>query len=140
MVAAAFGIGIGVGGATKTTSQNTTANPVTTATAAQTQAGPGTVPTTQVAVPAPTTPTQAAPPPPPTVEDGTWTVGTDLPAGKYRTTANVDPSCYWAILKSGTNGDQIIANDIPGGGRPTVTLKAGEDFKTQDCGTWLKIG
>ena len=76
----------------------------------------------------------------PTIDDGTWTVGIDFAAGKYRTTATVGSSCYWGIYKSGTNGDEIIANDIPGGGRPTVTLKAGQDFKTQRCGTWEKIG
>ena len=74
-----------------------------------------------------------------TIEDGTWTVGVDLKAGKYRVTANVSSDCYWAIYKSGTNGENIIANDIPGGGRPTVTLKVGQDFNTSNCGTWKKI-
>jgi len=73
------------------------------------------------------------------IEDGVWTVGTDLPAGRYRATANVSSGCYWSITKSGTNGETIIANDIPGGGRPSVTLKAGQDFTSQECGTWAKI-
>ena len=85
-------------------------------------------------------PTSPPPPAAPTVQDGTWTVGLDFPAGKYRATAVVDPDCYWAITKSGTNGEEIIANDIPGGGRPTVTLKAGQDFQSQRCGTWAKVG
>jgi hypothetical protein len=88
----------------------------------------------------PAAPTTPPPPVVPTVDDGTWTVGTDLPAGKYRTKANVGSDCYWAILKSGTNGADIVSNDIPGGGRPTVTLSAGQDFKTSRCGTWEKIG
>jgi len=72
------------------------------------------------------------------ITDGAWTIGVDFPAGKYRTTSPVDPNCYWEIDKSGTNGGTIINNDIPGGGRPTVTLKAGQDFRTRDCGTWTK--
>jgi hypothetical protein len=89
-------------------------------------------------------PPQAAPktsppkPPPPTIEDGIWTVGADMPAGRYRVTANVSSGCYWAITKTGSNGDDIISNDLPSGGRPTVTLKAGQDFTSQDCGTWAK--
>ena len=62
--------------------------------------------------------------------------GVDIAPGTYRSTADVGSRCYWAILASGTNGDDIIANDIPGGGRPTVTLAEGQDFETKRCGTW----
>lgn len=89
--------------------------------------------------PPPTTIPAPAAPAAPSVDDGTWTVGIDLPAGTYRTTAVVSSDCYWGIYKSGTNGNDIIANDIPGGGRPTVTVKAGQDFRTARCGTWVKI-
>ncbi|MFI7494450.1 hypothetical protein ACH9D2_06990 [Kocuria sp. M4R2S49] len=71
-----------------------------------------------------------------TIREGTWTVGVDIAPGTYRSTDDVGSSCYWAILTSGTNGDDIIANDIPGGGRPTVTLAEGQDFETKRCGTW----
>ena len=73
-----------------------------------------------------------------TVGDGTWTVGVDIAAGTYRTTDTVGSTCYWGIYTSGTNGDDIIANDIPGGGRPTVTLSKGQDFNSTRCGTWTK--
>ncbi|MCG2621411.1 hypothetical protein LVY72_05710 [Arthrobacter sp. I2-34] len=73
-----------------------------------------------------------------TIHEGTWTVGVDIAAGTYRTTDAVDSDCYWGIYTSGTNGDDIIANDIPGGGRPTVTLSKGQDFNTTRCGTWTK--
>lgn len=73
-----------------------------------------------------------------TVSDGTWSVGTDIEAGTYRATANVDSTCYWGIYAGGSNGEDIIQNDLPGGGRPSVTLAAGQDFKTQRCGTWEK--
>jgi len=90
---------------------------------------------------------KAAPPPPPStapavpsIEDGTWTVGVDMPAGTYRTTTNVSADCYWKISKTGSNGDDIIKNDFPGGGRPQVTLKVGQDFQSERCGTWHKVG
>ncbi|EMY35812.1 hypothetical protein D477_002441 [Arthrobacter crystallopoietes BAB-32] len=73
-----------------------------------------------------------------TIREGTWTVGVDIAAGTYRTTDSVGSTCYWGIYTSGTNGDDIIANDIPGGGRPTVTLSKGQDFNTTRCGTWEK--
>jgi hypothetical protein len=71
-----------------------------------------------------------------TIHEGTWTVGVDIAAGTYRTTEAVGSTCYWGIYRSGTNGDDIIQNDIPGGGRPTVTLSKGQDFNTTRCGTW----
>ena len=73
-----------------------------------------------------------------TIADGTWVVGVDIEPGVYRTKSGVGSSCYWAILTTGTNGDDIIANDIPGGGFPTVTLAAGQDFKSSRCGSWAK--
>lgn len=86
--------------------------------------------------------TDPAPPTPeakPTIEEGVWTVGVDVPPGTYRVTAPVDDGCYWAITKSGSNGENIIANDIVSGGRPTVTLKKGQDFESARCGTWEKV-
>jgi hypothetical protein len=65
-------------------------------------------------------------------------VGTDVQPGHYRTTAAVSGGCYWMITKSGTNGSDIIQNGLPTGGYPTVTLSAGQDFTTQDCGSWVK--
>lgn len=73
-----------------------------------------------------------------TVSDGTWTVGEDIKPGTYRATSDVGSTCYWGIYKSGSNGDNIIANDIPGGGRPTVKLSKGQDFNSTRCGTWQK--
>lgn len=73
-----------------------------------------------------------------TVSDGTWTVGADIEPGTYRATAAVGSTCYWGIYVSGTNGSDIVENDLPGGGRPSVTLAAGQDFTTQRCGSWEK--
>ncbi|WP_251045760.1 hypothetical protein [Arthrobacter sp. ISL-5] len=73
-----------------------------------------------------------------TVSDGTWTVAKDITAGTYRATADVGSSCYWGIYETGSNGGNIIENDLPGGGRPSVALSAGQDFKSSRCGTWQK--
>lgn len=72
------------------------------------------------------------------VENGVWTVGTDIKAGTYRTKEPVGSDCYWAVLKTGTNGSDIVNNGIPGGGRPTVSVKKGQDFESTRCGTWVK--
>ncbi|MDK1326626.1 hypothetical protein [Arthrobacter sp. zg-Y1143] len=73
-----------------------------------------------------------------TITDGTWTVGKTVAAGTYTTTTDVGSSCYWGIYRSGSNGDDIIENDIPGGGRPSVTISEGQDFKSSRCGKWEK--
>ncbi|MCC3272372.1 hypothetical protein MUK71_14460 [Arthrobacter zhangbolii] len=73
-----------------------------------------------------------------TITDGTWTVGKSISAGTYTTTTDVGSSCYWGIYRSGSNGDDIIENDIPGGGRPSVTISEGQDFKSSRCGKWEK--
>jgi hypothetical protein len=102
------------------------------------------VSTFRVLVPGPTqfvTVTVTPPPPQPsaTVEDGTWTVGLDIKPGKYRTVGTVS-DCYWSITKDGSNGDDIVANDIVTGGRPSVTVKSGQIFTSDRCGPWQKVG
>jgi hypothetical protein len=73
------------------------------------------------------------------VGDGVWLVGTDIPPGTYRI-AQTLPSgstCYWSV---GAPGAQLPdKNDIVTGGRATVTLVKGKEFKSQDCGDWLKV-
>ncbi|WP_448073850.1 hypothetical protein [Georgenia yuyongxinii] len=71
------------------------------------------------------------------IGNGIWTVGVDIEPGTYRTAEAVTSMCYWAILVTGTNGDDIIINDLPDGGFPTVTLSEGQDFDNS-CGVWSK--
>lgn len=71
------------------------------------------------------------------IREGTWTVGRDIKPGTYVVESPVVGSCYWGIYRSGTNGDEILQNDFIMGGRPSVTLKEGQDFTTQGCGTWV---
>lgn len=73
-----------------------------------------------------------------TIGDGTWTVGKDIEAGTYRAAADVGSTCYWGIYATGSNGSNIIDNDLPGGGRPSVALSGGQDFKSSRCGKWEK--
>jgi hypothetical protein len=83
----------------------------------------------------------AAPPPPPpaaTIATGTWTVGEDFPAGTYKTTG-AGEDCYWKISKGGSNGSDIIENHV-GGGNLRVTLKASQEFTSERCGLWTKVG
>lgn len=72
------------------------------------------------------------------VGEGTWTVGKDIAPGSYRTSTAISSECYWKITKTGTNGSDIIENDIPTGGFPSVTLSVGQDFTNQGCGTFVK--
>ncbi|KQS66112.1 hypothetical protein [Modestobacter sp. Leaf380] len=72
------------------------------------------------------------------VGNGTWTVGTDMQAGTYRTSAAVTSGqCYWSITVTGSNGGDIIENDIVTGGFPTVTVSEGQTFESNRCGTFV---
>ncbi|MDP9390110.1 MAG: hypothetical protein M3P89_01690 [Actinomycetota bacterium] len=72
------------------------------------------------------------------IGEGIWTVGVDVEPGTYRTAQPITGYCYWAIHRSGTNGSDIIDNDGPTGGVPTVNLSAGQDFENSGCGTFVK--
>jgi hypothetical protein len=72
------------------------------------------------------------------ITQGIWTVGVDIEPGTYRTAEPVIGDCYWGVYTSGTNGSDIVDNDIPSGGFPTVTLSVGQDFENNGCGTFVK--
>ncbi|WP_147251474.1 hypothetical protein [Blastococcus sp. TBT05-19] len=72
------------------------------------------------------------------ITNGIWTVGVDVEPGTYRVSQPLTGYCYWAIYRTGSNGDDIIENDGPEGGFPTVTLSAGQDFENSGCGTFVK--
>jgi hypothetical protein len=73
-----------------------------------------------------------------TIGEGDWAVGVDVQPGTYRTTEAVSGDCSWEI-NSDANGDNIVANDIVTGGRPTVTLQTGQYFSSSRCGDWRKV-
>jgi hypothetical protein len=72
------------------------------------------------------------------IGEGVWTVGVDVEPGTYRVAEPLAGECYWKITASGTNGADIVENDIPTGGRPTVTLRKGQDFTNNGCGTFVR--
>jgi hypothetical protein len=121
-------------------------SPTPTATATPNRT-PVTKPTTVKAKPPRTTP----PPPgtgqipegtsgrPTILGDDVVHAGEDVPAATYRAVKPVDPDgyCYWQ-KSSDAEGQHIISNGNPTGGRPAVTLKAGQWFTSQGCPDWLR--
>jgi hypothetical protein len=67
-------------------------------------------------------------------EDGVYEVGRDIEPGTYR--APGSSGCYWARQSSPDETD-IISNHY-GAGQVVATLNAGEFFRTDGCGTWVK--
>jgi hypothetical protein len=68
-----------------------------------------------------------------TFGDGTYLVGTDIPAGSYL--APGGDMCYWERATPGGGIDNIIENYI-GSGQVRATTYDGELFNTQGCGEW----
>jgi hypothetical protein len=66
---------------------------------------------------------------------GTFIVGVDIAAGRYRNSGG--DLCYWERL-SDFSGEGIITNDLTDG--PTImTIKASDKgFSSTDCGTWTR--
>jgi hypothetical protein len=75
-----------------------------------------------------------------TLVDGrVYTVGTTMQAGTYQATSN-STRCYWKITTSGSNYEDIVQNDLGTQGVLNVTVDAGQDFQSSNCGNWTKIG
>ncbi len=70
--------------------------------------------------------------------DGTYIVGKDIRAGKWRATGG--EFCYWARLKNfGGTLSGILANDNVLGGRTVVTIRSTDKgFTAKGCGTWTR--
>jgi hypothetical protein len=75
-----------------------------------------------------------------TVGEGVWQVGVDVQPGRYRlaVSPSKDDNCYWLISRDDA-GEDIVSNGLPTGGHPQVTLKKGQYFTTQDCGSWTLL-
>jgi hypothetical protein len=76
--------------------------------------------------------------------DGTFTVGSQVKPGTYRTVVPNDSfDCYYERLKDASGSfDAIIANNNGSpGSQQIVEIKATDKFfKTDGCGTWTKVG
>ncbi|MGD1253672.1 hypothetical protein ACKUT9_05430 [Mycobacterium seoulense] len=65
--------------------------------------------------------------------DGTYLVGVDVLAGKYRNAGGA--MCYWARLRSLDPGDVIESRKTAG--PQSISIQASDTaFLTRDCGTW----
>jgi hypothetical protein len=129
-----IGLLIGAAGGGDST-DSTTATPGTTATVTATvtaSAEPASAPTVTK-----TTTVKVTPVPKAEITEGVWVVGTDIKAGTYRTIEAVSDGCYWEIDRK-PGSDDIVQNDNPTGGRPTVNLRDGQQFITNDCGDWAR--
>jgi hypothetical protein len=79
------------------------------------------------------------PSPPASFGEGTFAIGSEMPAGTW--TATFTTSCYWSRLSSfdGTL-DSIIANANPTGSAVVTILPTDVGFLSSRCGIWTKIG
>jgi hypothetical protein len=122
----------------------TTSSPAPTSQAAPPVILPPTAAETPLPAPLPTLPpvVQPAPVAGPLTSfgSGTYEVGVDIKAGKYKGTVDDGSSGYWARLKA-TDGtlDSIIANDLVTGHQTTVTIKKTDAaFETNGI-TWTLV-
>jgi hypothetical protein len=71
-----------------------------------------------------------------TFGSGTHVLGSSLPAGTYRTRANVS-GCYWERL-SGFSGQlsDIIANNFSNSHQVVAIAPTDAGFNSEGCGTW----
>jgi hypothetical protein len=135
-------VALGIGGAVGSSGDGTTtAGPATTTTVTATATATKTVleesePTEEPTTQAPKPTKKAAPSIATTMEDGTYEIGVDAKAGRYKTIA--EDGCYWERDKDDSGEfDSIIANDnVSDGARASVTVKKGEFFQSEGCGTW----
>jgi hypothetical protein len=77
-----------------------------------------------------------------TMNEGTYEIGVDAKPGRYKTqVSESSPGCYWARMKDDSGGlNSIIANDnVNPGARVSITVKQGEFFKSDGCGTWTMV-
>jgi hypothetical protein len=70
-----------------------------------------------------------------TISDGIYEVGVDVKAGQYKTNVPEGAICYWDRSRD-DKGDYELKE---GPARLSVTIKKGESFETEDCGTWKRV-
>lgn len=73
--------------------------------------------------------------------DRSWKVGKDVAPGRYQLTVARDGTtlCYYSVMVGESYVDYgLVDGSGSDHGRPTITLKRGQDFTTSDCGTWTK--
>lgn len=79
------------------------------------------------------------PKPPSSFGDGTFAIGSEMPAGTW--TATFSTMCYWSRVSSFDGElDSILANGNPQGSAVVTILSTDAGFITHRCGTWTKVG
>ena len=128
----AFVIGVGIGYTDNTSAQDAVANsqPTTTST---------TTPKTTTNTPRPKAVAEKPKAAEVTVDgNGTYEVGKDIKAGKYKSTDN-SSICYWARLRSLDDEMDIKANHFGGGDLTVIVRSTDKGFKTSNCNTWTLV-
>ncbi len=92
--------------------------------------------------PSPSKPKAVSPAAPEGVTDGKYLVGTDIPAGTYRTLGVAPGSatqlCIWDLSKNDSADYNAFIDSRSGTGPDRVTLKAGQFFGTDGCKPWIR--
>jgi hypothetical protein len=111
----------------------TTAEPNPTVTVSQT------VTEITEAKPASKAPSPTEPEPKSTISDGVHEVGVDVKAGQYKTSVPEGEFCYWERSRGEDDISDSTSSYKEGPARLSVTIKKGESFETEDCGTWKRV-
>lgn len=104
--------------------------------AASTSASSSPAPSPAAASSSPAKPTKGVPKPPEAIllSDGVYTVGEDIPAGRYKVDERADDTCYWSLTRRGDLVDNFF-----GGGFPSFTVRAGDEIEVEGCPNFRKI-
>jgi putative cell wall-binding protein len=77
--------------------------------------------------------------PSPIPRDGSYRVGSEVPAGTWVTSGSTD-FCYWERVSSFDGQlESIIANDIGDGQRIVTIAPTDVGFTTEGCGSWVGV-
>lgn len=80
---------------------------------------------------------------PVSISDGTWEVGVDVPAGKFKTDGAEKRDilmCYWEVRAKSEQGDFVAQGVITKVNAPgRVTLSKGQFFTTSGCADWKPV-
>lgn len=138
VVALLLGVGIGAGSKPKAAAAAHTVTSVTATVTQQVTTTPTQVVSTQQVV----TTVTFTPQPANQFTNGVQLVGTDIPAGTYKTDGQGDGSnaigCYYAILNSSDTND--ISSNVIISGPTRVVLKAGKYFESSGGCSWARVG
>lgn len=83
-------------------------------------------------------PPVAAPGVPGEIGNGTYTIGTEMQAGRWRT-RSASSDCYWARLSGfGGGTSEMISNDITGGPAVVDIGPGDKGFTSEHCSPWTQ--